>query len=208
MSTKQNKTFRIIGIDVGWSNLAMVVVDVDLESYNIGNSMNSKYEFNVVFGNMTDLRHIRCRKPEECMFEVCDRKGGHLVHHYVEKMHEWFSSADKIVIESQPIMSTHKDVEQLLLVYIKQRYSKGDKEHVRLIAPQSMHAHFNMSNEKVERRKEVVEITREYLENLKEFQLAEYKDHLGDSLAFILYYIHVHLEMHQPNPFDSFKFDN
>lgn len=201
MSYENN--FRIVGIDVGWVNLAMVCVDVDMDSYD-PLSVKEKFDFTVVYANMTDLRHVPCR-DESCMFERSDKNGGHVVHHYVEAMHEWFSTADKIVIERQPVQSV---VEQLLLVYIKQRYSKGKREHVKLIAPQTMHAYFNMSNEKVDRRIEVVEITREYLEELKVFKMAEYKDHLGDSLAFVLYYIRVHLEKHRPNPFDNFKYDN
>lgn len=208
MEKRATTIFRIIGIDIGWSNLAMVVVDVDLESYDV--LCNDKYNLKVVYSNMTDLRNIKCKDKKNCMFEFNDRKGGHLVHHYVEKMHEWFSTADKIIIEAQPITSTHKDVEQLLLVYIKQRYSNGKKRHVKLIAPQSMHSHFNMSSEKVNRRVEVVEITKRYLEDEKDFIKAECKDHLGDSMAFVLYYINVHLEEYilkqRPNPFASFAF--
>lgn len=206
--TLYEKNFRIIGIDVGWSNLAMVVVDVDLDSYDYLSV--DKYDFKVRYANMTDLRNITCTNHKNCMFEASDRKGGHLVHHYVESMHDWFSTSDRVVIESQPIMSTHKDVEQLLLVYIKQRYSKGSKRHVRLIAPQSMHAHFRMSSEKVNRREQVVEITRRYLEEFKAFKCADFKDHLGDSMAFVLYYINEHLEEHirknRPNPFENFSF--
>lgn len=202
--------FRIIGIDVGWSNLAMVVTDVDLDSYDFNSK--SRYDFKVVHANMTDLRNLMCHDTDNCMFEQHDRKGGHLVHHYVESMHEWFSTADKIVIESQPIMSTHKDVEQLLLVYIKQKYSNGKKRHVRLIAPQSMHAHFKMSKEKITRRIEIVKITRKYLEELDVFNRSEIKDHLGDSMGFVLFYIDVHLENYvlksKPNPFDKFIFSN
>jgi hypothetical protein len=75
-----------------------------------------------------------------------------------------------------------------------------------------MHAHFKMSNEKVERRIQVVEITQRYLEDFKAFKLAKFKDHLGDSLAFVLYYINVQLEDYirnqKPNPFEKFKFKN
>lgn len=201
--------FRIIGIDPGWSHLALVVIDVDLDSYDVLRA-GYKYYFNVVHAKMTDLRHMKCTNPNECMFETGDRKGGHLVHHFVESMHEWFSTADKIIIESQPIMSTHKDIEQLLLVYVKQRHSNGKKRHIRLIAPQSMHAHFKMSSVKAERRKEIVEITKEYLKDVPAFKQASIKDHLGDATGFILYYIDTLLEEHvrnqQPNPFEKFKY--
>lgn len=199
---QQQKPWRVIGIDVGWSHLACVVCDVDRDDF----------EMTVVHAKLTDLRHFSCN-DDDCAFEKCDRKGGHLVHHYVESMHDWLSTADQIVIESQPIMSTHKDVEQLLLVYIKQRYSvphDRPKDHVKLIAPQSMHCHFNMSSSKATRREQIVEITKEYLEDFNDFVRAKQKDHLGDALGFVMYYVQVlmpgvMLSM-KPNPFEQFKF--
>jgi hypothetical protein len=196
-------TWRVIGIDVGYSNLAMVVCDVDTSDIN---------NINVKFANMTDLRNLRCFE-ENCLFEKCDRKAGHLVHHYVNKMDGWFREADQIVIEAQPIVSTHKDVEQLLLVYLKQRYSapqKKPKDHVKLLSPNAMHCHFNMSCSKKIRRLEIVEITQTYLSSLSAFQKASQKDHLGDAMGFVLYYINVLLpgviRRCKNNPFDTFRF--
>lgn len=195
--------WRVIGIDVGYSHLAAVVCDVDKDDYKI----------NVVFSKMTDLRRYSC-KDSNCMFEKWDRKAGHLVHHYVEDMSGWFSTADQIVIEAQPIMSTHKDVEQLLLVYIKQRFSvplNKPKNHVKLIAPQSMHYHFNMASSKEDRRREIVGITHEYLSEQQEFKNADQKDHLADAMGFIIYYVKVLMPSvmikMKPNPFERFKFD-
>lgn len=200
-----DNNFRIIGIDVGWVNLAMVVVDVDLDSYDIRGV--EKFKFKVTHAIMSNLCRINCTDEDNCIFEHSDKNGAHVVHHFVERYHEWFETADKVVIERQPVQSV---VEQLLLLYIKQRYSKGDKKHVRLIAPQSMHNHFHMGPTKEHRRIQVVEITRKYLENLDEFRLAEYKDHLGDSMAFVLFYIDTRLEKHirrnDPNPFADFAY--
>lgn len=198
----KSSTWRVVGIDVGWSHLACVVCDINTEDHDI----------KTVHADMTDLRELSCN-DNECMFEKRDRKAGHLVHHYVEKMHEWFNTADKIVIEAQPITSTHKDVEQLLIVYIKQRYSVPNgrpKDHVKLIAPQSMHNHFNMSYDKATRRLQIVEITKRYLCELNSFIRANQKEHLGDAMGFVLYYVEVLLPgvllSMKPNPFDKFMF--
>lgn len=195
--------WRVLGIDVGFSHLATVVCDVDRETF----------EITPVFGKMTDLRNLMCR-DKECMFERHDRKGGHLVHHYVEEMHKWFDSADQIVIEAQPICSSHKDIEQLILVYCKQRYSvpkKKPKNHVRLLHPRSMHCHFGMSSEKVERRIEIVDITRNYIQDFDAYKRSAEKDHLGDAAGYILFYVQTimpdDMRRVKPNQFAKFIFN-
>lgn len=202
LNAMSDSSWRVIGIDVGYSNLAMVVCDVDREDF----------EITPVYAKMTDLRHIMCR-DKDCMFEHNDRKAGHLVYHFVENMSEWFSSADQILIEAQPICSSHKDVEQLLLVYIKQRYSvpqKKPRDHVKLLHPQTMHSHFSMSSEKVERRIEIVDITRNYIEELAAFKKAEQRDHLGDAMGYVLLYVQTLMPQvmwsMKPNRFEKFKF--
>lgn len=192
--------WRVIGIDIGFSNLALVVCDVDKDDY----------EITPVFSKMTDLRNTICR-DKDCMFEKHDRKGAHLVHHYVQSMHEWFDTADQIVIEAQPITSTHKDIEQLLVYLIKMWYSvpkRKPKDHVKLLAPRSMHAHFHMSTEKVERRIEIVEISRKYLEEQRAFLNATQKDHLSDAMGYILFYVQTIMGdvmiKQKPNPFAKF----
>lgn len=184
--------YKIIGIDVGWSNLALVVVDVDLDSYDDMSATN-KYNFKVVFAKMVDLRKVQCH-DRYCMFEKRDRKGAHLVHHYVEMLHGWFDASDKVIIESQPIVSTHKDVEQLLLCYIKQRYSDGRKRHAVLMAPQTLHSYYSMSCDKSVRRHEIVRIAGPYLETTQAFCCASDKDHLCDAMGFVLLFINTLLE--------------
>jgi hypothetical protein len=198
-------TWRVVGFDVGYSNLAMVVCDIGTDDCGVRGTPFSK---------MTDLRTLSC-DDADCMFERHDRKGGHLMHHFIESVDAWLRTADQIVIEAQPITSSHKDIEQLLLVYIKQRYSvplNKPKDHVKLIAPQSMHAHFGMSDKKVERRKEIVEITRAYLEDQVDFRMAKQKDHLADAVGFILYYskaLMPDVMFHKrTNPFNKFRLND
>lgn len=195
--------WRVVGIDIGYSHLATVVCDVDRETF----------EITPVFGKMVDLRDLCC-KDKDCMFERNDRKAGHLVHHYIELMFEWFDTADQILLEAQPICSTHKDVEQLIFVYCKQRFSlpkKKSKDHVKLLHPRSMHSHFAMSSEKVTRRLEVVDIAEPYLKDMPAFFKAKERDHLADSFAYILLYTRTIMPTlmwkMKPNQFDKFRMD-
>jgi hypothetical protein len=196
---------KVVSFDVGHTNLAMVVamVDVDEELMEVDN-------IEVVHAQMTNLATIKCDDKENCMFSEGDNYHAHKVHHYIESIHNHLKDSDKVLIEKQPICSGLTGVEQSLYIYIKQRYSNGVKNHVRFVQPVSIHAHFKMSHQKVERRVEVVELTQKYLTNLPAFKRAKEKDHLGDSCIFVLYYIQVILPQElirkRPNPFDNFKY--
>jgi hypothetical protein len=196
-----NRPFRVIGIDIGWSNLAMVSADVDRGTFKV----------TVVDSCMTDLRCISC-KDDDCIFMPNNRKAAHLVHHFVNQYEDMFEKADYVVIEAQPILSTHKDVEQLLFLYILQRFGKGKRGFVRLLHPCTMHAHFNMTRgDKAQRRIEIVEITRVYLTGQPVFDKALVKDHLGDSCGYILLFAETTIPdivfALKPNPFSSFAFN-
>lgn len=170
---------RVVGIDVGFSHLACAFADID----------NETFEITPVYAHMQDLRNLTCKKPKECPFEEKDRKGAHLVHHFVELLRPWFQKVDQVIIEAQPITSTHKDIEQLLHVFLKQRFgARKGSSFVQLISPRSMHAYFKMSQSKVERRVQVVEITSKLLHTLPAFRKAVQKDHLGDAMAYIMFY--------------------
>mmetsp|Transcript_10742 Transcript_10742/g.17500 ORF Transcript_10742/g.17500 Transcript_10742/m.17500 type:complete len:204 (-) Transcript_10742:191-802(-) len=170
---------RVAGIDVGFSHLACVFADID----------NDTFEITPVYAHMQDLRNLKCEKPKACSFEEKDRKGAHLVHHFIELLQPWFQKVDQVIIEAQPITSTHKGIEQLLHASLKQRFgARKGSSFVRLISPRSMHAYFKISQSKVERRLQVVEITSNLLHNLPAFRKAVQKDHLGDAVAYIMFY--------------------
>jgi len=206
VKTTYEDNFRIIGIDIGWSNLAIVIVDVDKSSY-VHNGCPNLFDFYVVGSIMVDLRDIPCNTPN-CMFETKDRKGAHLVHHLMDKHAKWFESSDKVVIESQPIVSTHKDIEQLILYMVKLRWSGGDPTHVTLMAPQSLHSYFNMSDEKVIRRRQIIRIAGPYLDDMYHFERADAKDHLADAMGFVLLYINTVMKPPTTNKFKKFELTN
>lgn len=167
---------RVVSFDFGHTNLAMVCANVDETSYDV----------EVTFAKMTNLKHMHC-KGGDCMFQKKDRRTAHLVHHFVESIDEHLKNADIVLGELQPIMGM-VDIEQCMLIYIQQRYSNGNKGFMRLLSPNSMHKYFHMSDDKVERRKEIVDITEYYLTGQRAFDVAKQKDHLADACGFIILY--------------------
>jgi hypothetical protein len=176
-------SWRVVGIDPGFVHLGLTVAEVDKTTMQV----------NVIHCSMTNLKHIACR-DKTCLYEQRDRCGAHLSLHFVEENKNWFEGADFVVMEQQPIMSTLKDVEHVTLLLIKQRFSNGNQEFARRISPRTLHAHFGMSLEKIERRIQVVELTKRYLEGHKAFDNAVEKDHIADSCAFILLFANTTLQ--------------
>lgn len=183
---------KIVGIDIGWANLAMVVCRVE----------NGGDDIRVIHSENFDLRETLC-EDNDCIFDREDRKGAHMVTHYIKRVRKHLVGTHKVLIEAQPIMSTHKDVEQLLFLFMKQMGLD-----VSLVSPRSMHAHFEMSDSKVARRVQVVDITKEYLQDQDSFKNAEEKDHLGDALAFVLHYVESNVlrPKNYINPFNKFRY--
>lgn len=167
---------RIVSFDFGHTNLAMVCANVDETSYDV----------EVTFAKMTNLKHMFCN-GKNCLFPKNDRRTAHLVHHFVESIDEHLKNADMVIGELQPIVGM-VDVEQCMLIYIQQRYSNGNPHFMRLLSPNSMHKYFHMSDDKAERRKEIVTITEYYLTGQRAFDIAVEKDHLGDACAYIIFF--------------------
>jgi hypothetical protein len=197
---------KIVGIDVGYTNLALVVAQVDVDE-----ETDELQAITVIHAAMTNLAHVQCSCPDECIFNPREKTSAHKCHHWVENNHEHFKDSDVVVIEAQPLTGL-TGVEQSIYIYLKQRYSKGRSSHVRMLSPNALHNHFSMSSEKVERRKEIVEIARDYLEEAPAFKTAKEKDHLSDAFGFILFYCQTilprELLARRPNPFSGFAYEN
>ena len=195
---------KIVGIDVGHTNLAMVVAEVEVNS-----KTDELVGIKVVHAQMTDLGNMMCPNPQECIFLPTDRSSAHKCHHWVEACDEWFGGSDLVVMERQPLCGL-TGIEQSIYIYVKQRYSGGSANHIRLLSPNSMHCHFNMSGDKSVRRGEIVEISRAYLEESRAFKNAREKDHLADAFGFILFYCQTILPQdlmaQRPNRFASFAY--
>lgn len=175
-SKSEDMSMKVVSFDFGHTNLAMVCAQVDETTYDV----------EVTYAKMTNLKHMYC-SGKNCLFRRDDRRTAHLVHHFVESIDEHLRDADLVIGELQPIIGM-VDVEQCMLIYIQQRYSNGNPNFMRLLSPNSMHKFFHMSEDKVERRKEIVTITEYYLTGHRAFDVAEQKDHLGDACGFVLYF--------------------
>lgn len=172
---------KIVGIDVGHTNLALVVAEVEIrDNCEIG-------EISVEHAQMTNLGDFVC-EGGECMFKKNDRSASHKCHHWVDDMENYFRDSDLVLMERQPLCGL-TGIEQAIYIFVKQRYSAGREGHILLMSPNMLHSHFKMSSSKETRRREIVNICREYLEISPAFVNAKEKDHLADAMGFILLYI-------------------
>ena len=188
---------KIIGIDVGCTNLALVKANV---------IFTQNMDISVIFAQMFDLKQIVCR-TKDCIFTTNDKSSAHRCHHWVEMNENVFKGTDLILMERQPLVGL-TGVEQSIYIYLKQRFSDGLASKIRLISPNSMHAFFNMSKLKEERRQQIVNITKDYLLETKAFQIAKEKDHLADAFGFILFYCKSTLKDNMtPNPFQKYAYE-
>lgn len=196
---------KIVSFDVGHTNLAMVVVHAEFDNLTC-----TVEELEVVHAEMFDLAAIRCPHPEECIFMATDKCAAHKCHHLVDIIHPHLEGSDLVLAERQPLCGL-TGIEQSLYIYIKQRYSGDRKTHMRLVSPNSVHAHFCMSSEKVDRRLQVVEIAKDFLEECPAFIKAREKDHLADAFAFVLFFCQAVLPREmvskRTNPFSHFAMD-
>lgn len=193
---------KIVSFDIGHTNLAMVVANVEIDENTC-----EVLEIIPTHTQMINLAHIQCNG--DCVFSRNDNCAAHKCHHFVDSIHEHLVDSDLVLAERQPLCGL-TGIEQSLYIYIKQRYSGNRKDHMRLISPNSVHAHFNMSSEKTQRRIQVVEIVFHYLKNSSVFMGAKEKDHLADAFIFVLFYCQTNLQREnvakKVNPFDKLRY--
>lgn len=125
------------GIDIGYHNMGLVQCDDDL---------------NVLYQKRINLTRYKC--GTDCTLyhtnEVAD-----LVAHLVQEYKEVFDSSDVILMERQPPTGL-TNIETLLLYIFR--------EKIKLISPNSVHAHFGYGHLDYENRKErVVSIASKYM---------------------------------------------
>lgn len=168
---------KIISFDIGHTNMAMVCATISGKTKSV----------RVTHANMFDLKHIRCDDPE-CMFSREDCSAGHKTYHLVNKIKRHIEKSDYIITEQQPPLGL-RDVEQSLLIHIRNQYIFKSPDHVRSINPRSMHAFFEMTHlNKAERSKRVVQLTKNYFKRSQSFRVMKSKPHLADACAYILYF--------------------
>jgi hypothetical protein len=165
-------------IDVGYHNMGLVQVDNDL---------------NIMFSKRINITRYKCDR--DCTLyhtnEVSD-----LVTHFIQQYNNVLSTSDVILMERQPPGGL-TNVESLLF------YIFRDK--IKLISPNSMHAHFGIGHLTYEQRKErTVEIATKYM-NI----YGERKHDVADAFCIALFHIQKEtISFKNKNNLNKLPFDN
>lgn len=172
----------------------MIYTSIDVGYYNMG-LVQCDDTFNVTFAKRVDItKYTGCGRdcPLYHTNEVAD-----LIAHFVQAYKEIFDSADVILMERQP-PSGLTNIESLLF------YIFRDK--IKLISPNSVHAHFGYNHLDYEQRKDrVVEIASKYFE----LPNVARKHDMADAFCMILYEVQKRqLEIKAREEIKRLPFDN
>jgi len=160
---------NILSIDIGMINLALVYVNV-----------NSDYTIKeVVFNKLVNLVDLNYHKDLEDIYktnETSDRIRNLILHY-----NDFFTNADKILIERQPPMG-FKCIEQVIFFMYRQKTV--------LISPNAMHSFFQIGHLDYDGRKDKTEkIASEFLSYSSYYNNLERKHDLADSMCMIIFYL-------------------
>ncbi len=184
---------KIISIDVGYHNMAMVEIKAD-EDMNL--AVDAVHVINI-----TKIPHKRvCR--HECTIphtsEVAD-----LMAHFIQEYEDILNEADLILIERQPPTGLTQ-IETLLLYLYRSK--------TRLVSPNSMHCHFNIGHFEYERRKEsTIKLAESYLDGFE--NLGRVHD-ASDAVCLAIFHTHRERErirlrkVDRSLPFDMYRYEN
>lgn len=185
----------IIGIDVGYHNMALVVTETD-EDFNV--TVRSAHLVDI-----TKIPHHRvcmrdCKIPHTN--EVAD-----MMAHFIQEYGYLLDQADTILVERQPPTGLTQ-IETLLL------YLYRDK--TLLVSPNAMHSHFGINHFEYDRRKVcTVQIADRYLADLEAYSTETRRHDLADAMCFVLFHVHpmkekVRLQkLDRTLPFHMYKYE-
>ena len=163
----QQGRLRIVAIDVGYSSLGMVCVEVGMDS--------DPTTIVVIFADKIDLRDIPCQ--EGCTLahsaNVVDR-----ITHFVRHYEAMLTGADRLLIEAQPITGL-RDVQALLYDRFRSKTT--------LVHPTSMHKHFGLSGDYDTRKVQTVSIASPFLAHSVTFARLHRKHDIADAFCMVLY---------------------
>jgi hypothetical protein len=149
---------KIVGIDIGYYNLGMVLAECDGANVD------------VLYVRKIDLTDYKTQETPEL---------SDMIHEFVMAHSDIFSQADQVLIERQPpggISSV-----EVLLHYIFRHKAV-------LISPVSMHAHFNIGHLDYEQRKVRTESTAsKYIKGSEYYERLHRKHDIADALCMILF---------------------
>jgi len=149
---------KIIGIDIGYYNIGVVLAEC------------TGAEVTPLYVQKVDLTDFKTNEAPEL---------SDMIRHFVTEYTDVFSQADQVLIERQPPGGI-SSVEVLLHYMFRERAI--------LISPVSMHKHFGIGHLDYEQRKERTEnIAGKYLKDFKYYEILERKHDVADALCMILF---------------------
>lgn len=149
---------KILGIDVGFHNLALVLAECN------GTDIHIQFVKKISLG---DYKYIKSNDTVD------------LVPLMIDDYKDIFESADEIVIERQPL--TGLTGIEVLIHYI-------NKEKSMLISPNAMHTFFGFDSLNYEQRKERTEkIASHYLQDNEYYLNLDRKHDIADAVCLIIY---------------------
>ena len=166
---------RIVSIDIGIVHMGIASAYIDDEG-RLANLLR------LCLVDLTKLRHkVVCRR--DCKLyhsrELTDR-----LDHFYQEYHELFESADRILIERQPICG---------LQAVQQSLLKQFRPKITLIAPVQMHRHFNLNGSYNVRKLETVAIMMSVCKivpsDVSEFASMDRLHDVADAVCLLMYYL-------------------
>lgn len=180
-------------IDIGYRNLGLIQVEVNSTATVINNATFMK-KIDISKIPHKNVPHCDCKIPHTN--ETADH-----VAHFMQEHREVLESADVILLERQPPFGM-TNIESILFFVFRDK--------IKLISPNSVHAHFGFSHLEYEDRKDrVVSIASKHI-TLPDITR---KHDIADAFCMILYEVQknqVKLKRDEEVkrlPFDSYRFD-
>lgn len=168
---------KILSIDIGINNLAMVVCSLDT---NYLSREEIILDREIIFCDLINITDNNCHDVE-CKLHhdkvMCD-----YIMHLFKNYREYFETSDVILIERQPLTG---------LVSIQELIMREYRDKSFLISPISMLKFFDLLQYKYEDRKVRTErIASKYLSSFKEFVFNERRHDMADAFCIMYYYIY------------------
>jgi hypothetical protein len=171
---------KILAIDVGLLNLALIGVDLP-ENYLERQEVILEKE--IFFCELIDITQliIECNDPNCKLYHdkiICD-----YMTHLFKKYKNIFESANEILVERQPPFG---------IVAVQELIMREYRNKCQLISPNAMLKFFGILQFEYPERKVLTEkIAMEYLSSIKIFVFNERRHDMADSLCLILYYLSI-----------------
>jgi hypothetical protein len=162
----------IMSIDVGVVNLA-ITVGLITKDYEL---------IEIIWMDVIDITQFQC--GSECKL-YHQKTHTDWIEHCIQNNYHFFHDVDIILIEQQPPMG-FVSIEQLI-------FSKFRSKAI-LVAPRSVHAHYNMGTLSYEKRKEkcinyAQQLLKFYPDMAEQFTFYSRQHDIGDSLMQMMYFL-------------------